>query len=125
MLLATGFATTAVTLDIVANDPRLLRAAVLAGLLSAFLPAMLLAAERKTAVVADSDELRRLRLELAELRGEIAAHAYVLAARPSAPERAMTLQLPLVRAALRVPVASANGHGTTLDLTDERLSKTT
>src|SRR3954447_5519104 len=58
---ALGCAGLAATLAIVATDPRWLRAAVIAGLLAAFVPTLLPALERRAAPALD-DELRRLRL---------------------------------------------------------------
>jgi hypothetical protein len=105
---ALGCAVTAATLAIVASDPRWLRGAVIAGLLSAFVPTLLPAVEHKPSHAVD-DELRRLRRQLAELRGELDAY---LAVRPAVPEQRTTmLTLPLLRAALQEPVPVPNGHG--------------
>ena len=104
---ALGCAVTAATLAIVASDPRWLRGAVIAGLLAAFAPTLLPALEQKPSQAVDG-ELRRLRRELAELRGELDAYL----ATPAVPEQRTTmLHLPLIRAALQDPVPAANGHG--------------
>src|SRR4051812_19440111 len=97
---AVGCAITAATLAIVASDPRWLRGAVIAGLLAAFVPTLLPPLEQKPAPAVDA-ELRRLRRQLAGLRGELDAS---LAAPAPAPEQGTTmLPLPLIRAALHDP----------------------
>lgn len=110
---AVGCALAAATLAIVADDPRLLRTAILGALLAAFVPTLLPTMEQRPSPVVD-DEFRRLRLEVAALRGELDA----LRATGSLliPHQSDSLQLPLVRAALQVPSPSTNGHGHTIDL---------
>src|SRR3954451_23521891 len=86
---AFGCAITAATLAIVASDPRWLRGAVIAGLLAAFVPTLLPTLEQKPAPAVDA-ELRRLRRQLAELRGEL--DAYLAAPAPApAPEQGTTM----------------------------------
>ncbi|MFL6241051.1 MAG: hypothetical protein ACJ735_16340 [Actinomycetes bacterium] len=114
---AVGCAATAATLGVVASDARLLRAAVLAGILAAVLPMSLPHVEPRAAAARDW-ELRRLRLELAALRGEW--DAYLAApASPAAAQPVTSLHLPLIRAALQAPDPSSNGNGHThtIDLT--------
>jgi hypothetical protein len=116
---ALGCALAAATLTIVADDPRLLRAAVLGALLAAFVPTLLPTLEQQPSTAVD-DELRRLRRELAKLRGEL--DALIAAGWTKAPERTAALQLPLIRAALRAAPPSSNGNGHhphTIDLTQE------
>src|SRR3954462_2337728 len=90
---AFGCAITAATLAIVASDPRWLRGAVIAGLLAAFVPTLLPTLEQKPAPAVDP-EPRRLRRQLAELRGELDA---CLAAPAPPPEQGTPmLHLPLI-----------------------------
>src|SRR4051794_12497931 len=140
---AIACAVAAVTLAVLATDLRLLRLAVAAGLAAALAPAALsLRSARPQA--ANHDEWRALRLELAELRGELdayvatalAAAAHEQASEPVRPEQRAVLTLPLVRAAFAAVPAPANGNGNghlphpngngnghlphTIDLTHER-----
>jgi hypothetical protein len=91
---------------------------VLGALLAALVPTLLPTLEQRPSTAVD-DELPWLRREVAELRGEL--DALIAAGQLAVPDRSMTLQLPLIRAALRVPAASTNGHGHshTIDLTQE------
>src|SRR3954470_1160505 len=87
---ALGCAVTAATLAIVASDPRWLRGAVIAGLLAAFVPTLLPTLEQKPTPAIDA-ELRRLRRQLAELRGELDAYL----ATPASPPEQLTTMLHL------------------------------
>ena len=112
---ALGCALAAAVLAIVADDPRLLRAAVVAALVAAFVPTLLPTLEQRPSPRVDAD-VRRLRLEVATLRGELNA---LCAAGPLVvPERTTTWELPLMRATVRTPTASTNGHAATIDLTE-------
>src|SRR3954447_4281865 len=104
---AVGCAITAATLAIVANDPRWLRGAVIAGLLAAFVPTLLPSVEQQRAPAVDA-ELRRLRRQLAELRGEL--DAYLATPAPAPGQLTTMLPLPLIRTALQDPVPTATGH---------------
>jgi hypothetical protein len=117
---ALGCALASALLAIFADDPRLLRAAVLAALIAAFAPTLLPTLEqRPTAPV--NDELRRLRRELAQMRGEL--DAYLATGPITLPLGPAPVpgQLPLAPAALHLPSpatnGNGNGHGHSIDLT--------
>jgi hypothetical protein len=115
---ALGCAIAAATLAVVATDPRLLRVAVIAALLAALAPTMLPTLEQRASTAVD-DELRRLRRELAGLRGEL--DAYLATGPITLSLQPASVQQPLVLAALHSPSPATNGngsrHGLTIDLT--------
>jgi hypothetical protein len=80
---------------------------------------MLPTLEQRPSTAVD-DELRRLRRELAALRGELDAY---VATRPTLPLQPASVPLPVVRAALHLPSPATNGngngnaHGHKIDLT--------
>jgi hypothetical protein len=104
--LAVAAAMAAAVLGAVSDDPAVLRGAIFGALAAAFIGSLL---PRKQRPVFDAGaDLRRLRAEVAELRGQLAA----LAPSPlAAAERPATLQLPLIRAALAASTVNGNGNG--------------
>jgi hypothetical protein len=134
LLLCAVLAVTAAGLTAFANDPRLLRAGGLTALFAALLPALLLSsASRVRASSGLQDEVRQLRRDVARLTGALAALPITqpltqLAPPTAVPAPTTLLSLPLVRAALQVPVQSANGHNghngykDVVDVTDHTLT---
>ena len=115
---------TAAALTSLASDARLLRAGALAAMLAALLPVMLLSSSsRSRGMTTMERELRQLRADVTRLTAALSAIP-IPAPPPSTvvPERTTMLSLPLVRAALQVPVQSANGHKQTIDITDDALA---
>lgn len=100
-------------------------------MLAALVPVIVLTTSvRPRAVASMESELRRLRLDVARLSAAVSAIPITPSAqqrtvpeRTTIPERTTMLSLPLVRAALQVPVQSANGHKQLIDVTDEALAR--
>jgi hypothetical protein len=107
-VLAVAAAIAAAAVGAVADDPRLLRGAIFGALVAALLAALRPAhvPHAVAAVAPDtSADLRRLRIELAELRSRL--ELFSAGGPLAAVDRPATLQLPLIRAAF---AASGNGH---------------
>jgi hypothetical protein len=126
LLVASALALTAAAICALADDSQLLRVAVVTALVGALLPTLLLMRAPDAAAASAPHELAAVRRELAELRADLAqlaAQRDLWSAPLAVPPRpTAVLQLPLVRAALRVPVQSANGHGHTVDLTEPEVT---
>jgi hypothetical protein len=117
--LVAALAVCAAALSSMSTDERLLRGAAFAGLLAVLAMALLLAAISSEPSAADEEELRRLRREVALLRGELAAIAVALQVPAHAPT---PVRLPMERQALQIP-PQTNGRASSINLDDSVVAR--
>lgn len=97
----------------VATDDRALRGATFVGLLAVLAMALLLAVSPTGSSAADEDERRRLRREIAELRGEFAAFVAIVQASGFGP--APSPALAVGRTGVQIPAQSTRLTSINLD----------